>query len=120
MRELQPCGTRAAYQRHKRHGEEADEACLQANNAQTPKQKADYARARQCALENLASAEPKEFPALLKAARDAGRPDGVTKRQWTTRTRQRALRNLANNHPKSFAALLTTERARIEEEAANA
>jgi hypothetical protein len=29
-RVLQPCGTQAAYQRHVRHGEPADEACLAA------------------------------------------------------------------------------------------
>lgn len=28
-----PCGTRSAYQRHRRHGEEPDEACRQANTA---------------------------------------------------------------------------------------
>ena len=28
---VQPCGTRAAYKRHKRRGERACESCLQAN-----------------------------------------------------------------------------------------
>lgn len=30
-RDLQPCGTYGAWQRHKRHGEEPCEACVQAN-----------------------------------------------------------------------------------------
>ena len=30
---LQPCGTEAAYQRHKAHGEPVDEACQRAANA---------------------------------------------------------------------------------------
>ena len=32
---LKPCGTRAAYVRHRRRGEPVDEACLAANNQAT-------------------------------------------------------------------------------------
>lgn len=46
-----PCGTRAAYRRHKRHGEEACPACLEAENAR-PRKKA----------EAPAAAEPPPIP----------------------------------------------------------
>lgn len=37
-RTLQPCGTHAAYQRHKRHGEPIDDACREAARTQSAKQ----------------------------------------------------------------------------------
>ena len=35
MRALAPCGTTAAYARHKRRGEPLDQACIDAHNAQS-------------------------------------------------------------------------------------
>ena len=42
---LKPCGTNAAYQRHLRHGEVADQACLDAH-ALEARQSASYLRRR--------------------------------------------------------------------------
>ena len=60
-RGLQPCGTRAAYMRHIKAGEEPDQACREAN--------ADYGgrrmRARQAAYTRLAAIYPDDFARFL-------------------------------------------------------
>ncbi|MCP2339213.1 hypothetical protein [Actinomadura rupiterrae] len=61
-RTLQPCGTRAAYKRHKRRGEQPCEPCRQANAA--------YIRptgsARHRALKALAERHAAEYDALYR------------------------------------------------------
>lgn len=54
-RELKPCGTLAAYRRHRRHGEQACDACLTAVAADKAERKAD-GRKREAAVVRLAVA----------------------------------------------------------------
>lgn len=53
-RDLQPCGTPAAYMRHKRHGQEGCRVCL---DAMSERNRANYAagpeRARELARERM-------------------------------------------------------------------
>lgn len=53
-RDLQPCGTPAAYMRHKRHGQDACRVCL---DAMSERNRASYAadpeRARELARERM-------------------------------------------------------------------
>lgn len=74
-RELQPCGTNAAYQRHRRHGEPVDEACRTAHSTEMSSLKRArkekiYARerARRQAHAALAHRHPEEFARLYAAA----------------------------------------------------
>lgn len=39
-RELKPCGTRAAYERHRRRGEPIDDACHEANEKESATRRA--------------------------------------------------------------------------------
>lgn len=74
-RELRPCGTEAAYQRHLRHGEEPCEACDRAHAAyvraayhDNPARRAAkiaYSSARQRAMRRLAQRHHAEFRAIL-------------------------------------------------------
>ncbi|MEU7293353.1 hypothetical protein AB0A76_09135 [Streptomyces exfoliatus] len=44
VRQLAPCGTHAAYQRHRRHGEPVCDDCREAARLRSAKQRADEAR----------------------------------------------------------------------------
>lgn len=66
------CGTRAAYERHRRNGEPVDAACRDARNAYARRYyagavavAAEERRMRQEALEALAHLHPEEFARLL-------------------------------------------------------
>ena len=66
-RELKPCGTPAAYSRHRSHGEEACRACkdaVAANRRANDRGRA-YARARIRALGRLSRAYSTAYQALL-------------------------------------------------------
>ena len=69
-RQLAPCGTRSAYNRHLRHHEEPCEACKAANTAYAKPGNA----ARQRAWQRLARRYPQEYRALLaeEQAKDKG------------------------------------------------
>ena len=60
-RQLAPCGTRSAYNRHLRHNEEPCEACKAANAAAAK----PYLQARQRAWQELARRHSEEFKQLL-------------------------------------------------------
>lgn len=69
-----PCGTTAAYQRHRRYGEPIDDACRQAQTdaarAWRDNNRAALGRRRRAsdrALRRLAERHPGEFTALLAA-----------------------------------------------------
>jgi len=67
-RELQPCGTPAAYQRHVRRGEQPCDACREANRTYW-RQWADrtgYGRARYRAMRRLADLYPDIYRRLLR------------------------------------------------------
>lgn len=77
MRELQPCGTYAAYQRHWRKGEPIDEACRQAASGYTTRYRAGnpvaaerYKRDQQIrsqALQQLAHEYPDRYLEIFDA-----------------------------------------------------
>jgi hypothetical protein len=60
-RELKPCGTIAAYQRHRRHGEDPCEPCREANRAHS----GPATRARNAAVRRLIDIYPDVFDALF-------------------------------------------------------
>lgn len=60
-RELQPCGTRAAYSRHRKNGEEACAPCMAANREAGK----DARHAHGRALVRLAERHTAEFAALV-------------------------------------------------------
>jgi hypothetical protein len=62
MAELKPCGTPAAYRRHKRNQEPVDDACRMAHNASC----SPGNRARSLAKEQLAREYPARFLELLR------------------------------------------------------
>jgi hypothetical protein len=69
---LAACGTRAAFERHRRRGEPADAACRDANNEYHRLRyagllgiEAEERAMRQEALEALAHRHPEEFARLL-------------------------------------------------------
>lgn len=66
-RDLQPCGTPAAYQRHLRRGEEPCDPCLTAANAYKASNARDVGtqRARQRALSRLSHLHPAHYAVLL-------------------------------------------------------
>src|SRR5690606_18216086 len=63
-----PCGTRAAYERHRRQGEPIDDACREANAAYHRKNARGraYRRARQRAYTRLALTYSTAYRALLE------------------------------------------------------
>ena len=66
-RDLKPCGTTAAYQRHLRHGETPCDACREANNAQNcgSERRKKWMRARMRALLALSQIYPDAYNALF-------------------------------------------------------
>ncbi|MEV4671007.1 hypothetical protein AB0K34_05070 [Actinomadura sp. NPDC049382] len=67
-REPKPCGTRAAYMRHLRHGEEPCRACKDAQNdaqKRNPRLKA-YQRARVRALARLSQLYETAYRSLME------------------------------------------------------
>jgi len=76
-RQLQPCGTPAAYRRHLRHGEQPCDACRDAMRAYQKKwlDRTGYMRARNRALSRLAARRRGEFRRLLleELAKETGR-----------------------------------------------
>ena len=70
--ELQPCGTHAAWTRHKRNGEAPDEQCRQAHNEYQRSNRTGYAQtlklARESALEELARRHASEYRGIYAAA----------------------------------------------------
>lgn len=76
-RRLQPCGTRAAYQRHYRNGEKPCRPCRDAYNSYQSEYARDRGnqRAYQRALKRLARMHPNVFDALYaeELAKEADR-----------------------------------------------
>jgi acyl-CoA reductase-like NAD-dependent aldehyde dehydrogenase len=71
---VQPCGTEAAFKRHKRHGEKIDAACRAAHAKELKKLRAER-EARVQATEALINRHRREFDALLAAAlREGAQP----------------------------------------------
>ncbi|MCP2339214.1 hypothetical protein [Actinomadura rupiterrae] len=108
--DLRPCGTRAAYERHRRHGQPIDEACRKAKSAYVYAKRGGYQRARNRALTRLARTFPEMF-ARLEAEHFAA--DGVTSRSGGVyqRSRRRAMAELARTLPERYAPLLAAELA---------
>jgi len=85
MSELRPCGTEAAYRRHRNHGEDACELCLIAHRDYTRNSERGkvLSRARHRALSRLQDAYPDSFQIffaeeLAKESRAARAvPDGA-------------------------------------------
>lgn len=107
MRQLKPCGTRAAYERHRRAGKPQDEACLEANRDDNKDARAKWSRCRTRAFTKLMALHPADFKAL-RADERAKEPGGEAR----SRVRQRALRRLAKKYPDIYRALLTEELAK--------
>ncbi len=70
---VKPCGTAAAAERHRRKGEELDEACRLARNADRRRRSSGSIAARKklaairlVALERLAKHHPAHFAQILK------------------------------------------------------
>lgn len=114
MRPPPRCGTRAGYQRHRKHGEPVDDACRDAYNAYYR----DYyaamptcVRLRYAALDaarrqaraRLSHAHPARFAALVAELLPAKGRHALAKSAARTR--------LANEHPEQYARLLAEERA---------
>lgn len=98
-RQLQPCGTSAAYARHRAHGEEPCDACPAANAA--AKRGQGHSRARDRARTALVHRYPDEYAELV-----ASRPGD--QRRW-----DKARADLARRHPEEFRQLMTDEFVRI-------
>lgn len=102
---LKPCGTRAAYARHLRHGEPACEDCLAANRART----AEVRRAEKHYARGLlaSTAANRARSSITEAHRDeylhARRLVGA----W------RALRILRHNYPAEWADFLHAHRVTL-------
>ena len=92
MRPLQPCGTPAAYQRHKRRGEPACDACqkaiadyLREYRATSPVYQAIHQRhhqARYSALAHLAREYPARYRELLTAYKQGTEPGQPDTPEW--------------------------------------
>lgn len=74
-RPIPPCGTSAAYQRHRRYGQDVDAECRAAVCAERRADRARQARRRRCeiaarnvALEAVALGHPSGYEALYAAA----------------------------------------------------
>lgn len=110
---LKPCGSRAAYQRHLRRGEEPCDACRLANNAEHRVARSAYSAARTRAYFALRAFHLEEFARLVaeEVAKEPVAGPRKQRNQVRTRVTQRALRRLARAHRDQYAALLERERA---------
>jgi len=97
-RELKPCGTQAAYDRHIRDGETPCEPCRKANAAAKATQ--GHTKVRDRARAVLARRFYVEYAELVHA-------QGTHPRRW-----DRARAELARRHPEEFRRLLTDEFAK--------
>lgn len=108
MAGLAPCGTIAAYSRHRRRGEEIDDACRTAWNAYCADKlrKSGIVRARQRAFRDLGRRYPEAFRALRdeELAREVA-PDNAARRRARQRARQRAFTRLTRRYPEAWADL---------------
>lgn len=112
---LSPCGTRAAYTRHKRRGEQPCEPCRRANVADGKPARIAYSIARQRAYSALRELHRQEFIEILAVER-AAEPVAGTQDERNlirSRTEQRALRELSRRHAAEFVALRSRERGKI-------
>lgn len=111
-----PCGTKKAYRRHIKDGQEPDEACKQANRDYTRDHDrgSGYSKGRYRAYRLLMAMFPDVFAALLAAEEDlaAGERDGEASKTWRDRARRRAYRRLADLYAPEFEAIFTEEKAK--------
>lgn len=81
MSELAPCGTRSAYKRHRRHGEEACGPCREANRAENEKYRPQYneKRRERRRLEGKPQRAPKtkREPEVVELPRVVQGPEGM-------------------------------------------
>lgn len=113
MKALKPCGTRAAYERHRSNGEDACGLCLKANADRGREERAAYSRARSRARHALKRLHPERGDALYA---EEVRREPLPDRKAKSRARQRALASLVKEFPQDwgplFAAELATEQHR--------
>lgn len=107
-RELQPCGTNAAAERHRRNGEPLCEPCRLARNAAAAdwERESGTGRARQRAMTALKDRHLDPFERCRDAAR-AEEP--CTDNKAKQRVYQAALRRLTRIYPEEFVALVEVE-----------
>lgn len=98
-RDLQPCGTVAAYKRHLRHGEEPCETCLAGKRAH---------QARRRAAERVPESP---VPVPEPPSEDAAGPAGVAEElRWQVELLRGAIKWAAENDPGKMPALAKERR----------
>jgi len=115
VRQVQPCGTRAAYVRHLYASEVPCAACEEANNASTRDygQASNWYAARSRAYQLLAKQFSDVFAVLLAEENELVRGEDGTPRVLRSRARARAHRRLAKLYPVEYDALFAAERAKV-------
>lgn len=116
-RELKPCGTRAAFLRHRRAGETPCEPCRAARNAADAERNKPYSKARQRAYDLLKAAHEPEWTPILateqaRIAQEGPLDTPDQRRKARSKARQRALRALSVRFSTEFQALLLQQRAK--------
>lgn len=107
-RPIPPCGTTAAFQRHRYRGERPCDPCREAYNAHQAAylRRTGRARARQRAYVRLAHNHPDEHKALRELELET---EPVRDLAAKRRAYQRAFHRLAARHRSEFARLLYEE-----------
>lgn len=117
MAELKPCGTQAAYQRHRKRGETPCQPCVEANRAYMRKWRGGDLSPRElepCGTRAAYMRHRRNDEEPCQACKDAN--NAATKNypgfHAYQRARQRAFVQLSKRYPEAYAELLAQEKAK--------